>query len=221
MKLSSKRLQISKANAFMFSVLIGASVIASFSLVTVRVMFSEMRYQQRIISEKSKALKQLKDNLATARVLEQQYAEFEKAPDNIIGGSSTGQGERDGSNAKIILDALPSKYDFPALATSLDGMIKAAGVNIDSIQGTDKEVEEQNKTSPTPEPQAIEFAFAVSGSYEATRNLIFDLERSIRPIQLRTLEMSGNDAALRMRATAKTYYQPEKDLTLTSKEVTK
>jgi hypothetical protein len=217
--MSSKRLQISKANAFMFSVLVGASVIASFSLVTVRVLFSEMKFQQTVIGEKKKALNQLKQNFETAKQLEQQYAEFEKAPDNVIGGSSTGTGERDGSNAKIILDALPSKYDFPALATSLDGMVKNAGVNISNITGIDKEVEEYNKKSPKPEVQPMEFGMAVSGNYDATRNFVFDLERSIRPIKLTLLDMSGSDAAIRLRITAETYYQPEKDLTLTTKEL--
>lgn len=220
MKLTSKRLQISNANAFMFSVLVGASVIASFSLVTVRLMFSEMRYQQKIISMKSKSLKQIKENLQTARTLEQQYLEFEQAPDNVIGGSSVGTGERDGSNSKIVLDALPSKYDFPALATSLDSMMKTAGVNIESITGIDREIEELNKTSPNPEPLALDFGVATSGNYDATRTFIFDMERSIRPIQIVSLDMSGSDAAIRLRANARTYYQPEKDLTLQKKEVT-
>lgn len=219
MKFSSKRILISKANTLMFGMVVGASIIVSFSLVTVRMLFSEMQYQQKVIGQKNKALKQIKENLQTARVLEQQYQEFERAPDNIIGGSATGTGERDGTNAKVILDALPSKYDFPALTTSLDGMVKATGINLETISGIDNEIAEFNKTSPKPEPQPMDFGLSVSGNYEGIRNLVFDLERSIRPIQLTGIDMAGNDASIRLRVTAKTYYQPEKDLTLTKKEV--
>ena len=123
--LSSKRLQIDKANASMVAFLAVAAFIAVFSLVASKALLSQRSYQSRVIAEKKKALTQLKTNNQAATELVAAYKSFVAAPENIIAGSASGSGDRDGDNAKIVLDALPSKYDFPALVTSIEKILKA------------------------------------------------------------------------------------------------
>lgn len=219
MQLSTKRMLISKANSSMFAILALASMVTAVCLVTVKVLYSENTYQLRVISAKQEALKQAKLNLTEASALSQKYQEFNGAPDNKIGGTAAGTGPRDGSNSKIILDALPSQYDFPALTTSLEGILKTGGYAIQNIQGVDQELEQVEKSSPLPEPKEMPFSFSVGGNYDSSRDLLLQLEKSIRPFTVTALDLSGTDAAIVLKIDAKTYFQPEKDLSVTQKEI--
>jgi hypothetical protein len=216
---SAKRVQIDKANARIVVIIAGASALVILSLVASKALLSQRAYQSRVIAEKTKALGQLKSNADAVQKLVISYSAFVGSLDNVLGGNSTGTGDRDGDNAKIVLDALPSKYDFPALATSLEKILTSSNYKIDAITGTDDEVRQQNTTTPSPAPVEIPFQITVSGNYGSIKDLLAILERSIRPIQIQTLEFSGNDNNLRATITAKTFYQPAKDLTITTKEV--
>lgn len=218
--ISTKRLQISKANATMMSIIAVTSFIAIFSLIASRALLSQRSYQSRVIAEKEKAKSQLEDNIKAAESLTTAYQEFISSTENILAGNPKGVGDKDGDNAKIILDALPSKYDFPALTASLEKILSDKSYKIESITGTDEEVA-QNANTSSPQPVAVEIPFQlnVNGSYPAMQNLISVLEHSIRPFQIQSLEFSGNDSLMRMSITAKTFYQPEKNLTTTTKVV--
>jgi hypothetical protein len=51
------------------------------------------------------------------------------------------------------------------------------------------------------------------------QGLISTLDRSIRPFQIQTIEFTGADNGLHAVISAKTFYQPEKSLTITTKEI--
>lgn len=217
---STKRLQISKANAQVMGVIAGASFMVIFSLIATRALISQHGYQSRVIAEKEKAKVQLQENIQATQSLTAAYQQFVSAPENILGGNPTGRGERDGDNAKLILDALPSKYDFPALTASLEKMLSDRTYKIEAITGSDDEVNQQgNASSPNPVATEIPFQITVNGSYPAMQNLIGVLEKSIRPIQVQTLEFSGTDSIIKLTVEAKTFYQPEKNLEITTKVV--
>ena len=136
-----------------------------------------------------------------------------------MGGGSTGPGSKDGDTAKLFLDALQSQYDFPALATSLEKILTAKNYKINSITGTDDEVNQQNTAQPKPQPVDMPFQISISGNYVSMQDLISTLEKSIRPFQLQSIEFSGNDSDIRALIAAKTFYQPEKSLTITTKVI--
>jgi len=215
--ISSKRLQIDKTNARIVGTIAGAAAIFVFSLVASKALLSQRSYQNRVIDGKEQAVKQLKDNVAAVENLVTSYTAFVNAPDNVLGGNPKGSGDKDGDNAKIVLDALPSKYDFPALATSLEKLLGSYKIN--AITGTDDEVNQQNTASPSPVPVEMPFEITVTGTYGSMKDLVATLERSIRPIQVQTIELSGNDADLKAVISAKTFYQPEKDLNNTTREI--
>lgn len=77
----------------------------------IKTLFGQSLYQNRVVSEKEKTLKQLKKNKEALKTLEQSYSAFTNESENIMGGNPTGTGPIDGNNAKIVLDALPGKYD--------------------------------------------------------------------------------------------------------------
>src|SRR5690606_10637885 len=118
---------------------------------------------------------------------------FVETPDNVIGGNPSGTGDNDGDNAKIVLDALPSKYDFPALATSLEKILKTRNYQINSISGTDDEVAQSSQTTATT-PIEMPFELSATGNINTAKDLLVLLERSIRPIQVDTVDISGSNA---------------------------
>lgn len=215
----TKRLQISKANATMVIVVAVGAFLSVFSLVTIKTLLSQRSYQSKVIAEKKTALKQLKANNVAANQLISSYQVFVSAPDNVIGGSSKGTGDKDGDNAKIILDALPSKYDFPALATSIEKLLLIKNHKIDGITGTDEELSHSNSEETNTAPVEMPFKISLSANYSSIQELIDVLQRSIRPIKIDNIKLTGSDSNLTVDISAKTYYQPGKSIQITQKEV--
>lgn len=217
---STKKIQIDKANASMVAFLATAAFIAVFSLVASRALLGQRSYQSRLITEKKKALAQLKSNNQAATQLVDSYKAFVSAPNNIIGGSPTGSGDRDGDNAKIVLDALPSKYDFPALATSLEKLLASKNYKIESITGTDDEINQSAASEASAAaPVEIPFEVAVSGNFDTAQGVLDIFQHSIRPIKITTLGFSGGDNTLKIQITGLTYYQPQKTVKIIQKVV--
>ncbi len=221
-QISTKRLAISKANAQMVAIVGVAAFLTVFSLVAAQAVFSQTRYQARVTSAKEKAHKQLQDNISTYGQLADSYDTFDSEKINVIGGSRDGSGDNDGPNSKIILDALPPSYDFPALTASIEKILVDNGLKVTSINGTDDQLSQQSNTSsPNPEPVQMDFSFTVSNAnYGSVRKLLTKMQQSIRPIQIDTLDISGAANDMTMTINAHTFYQPVKSVSIT-KEVIK
>jgi hypothetical protein len=218
----TKRALISKANSTMVVATGIAAFVFVFSAVASKALFTQATYQNRVIFQKKKSLSTLKSDLSAVGNLKDSYKSFVDTPRNVLGGNPAGSGDQDGDNAKIVLDALPSKYDFPALATSLEKLITAQGLEIQAIAGTDDEVQQSAKQeSTTPVPIAVPFQIRVSGSYDSIKGLLDVFERSIRPIQVQKVEVNSASQGGSMVAIidAQTFYQPEKSLKIKTEVV--
>lgn len=219
-KISHKQHLIDSANKWVVIATSSAAFVVVFCLLASQTLFGQMLYQSRIVDAKKATLKQLKDDATNASSLESSYQAFVSTPTNVLGGNSNGTGSQDGTNAKIILDALPSKYDFPALATSLEKILTSQNVTIQSITGTDDELAQANTASSgDPQPVPMQFQIAASGNYQAIQNLTKTFQSSIRPIQIQTITLSGNDSNLNVTLSAQTFYQPGKTFSIGSKTV--
>src|SRR4051812_12625673 len=217
---ATKRSLITDANSKIVIATAIAAFLVVFSLVACKALLGQASYQNRVISEKKKALSQLQSDLNARNSLVSSYRAFVGTTTNVLGGNPKGSGDKDGDNAKIVLDALPSKYDFPALATSLEKILTNQNYKIESIVGSDDEVNQQaNSASSTPAPVDMPFQITVSTSYSSLQTLLSTLEKSIRPIQIQSMDLSGSDATMQISITAKTFYQPEKSLTISQKVV--
>lgn len=212
----TKRVLIDKANTTMVVVVAIASFLVVFSFFGSKALLSQRAYYSRVISSKQKAVNQLKINITVAKQLDQSYASFVDSPTNILGGNPKGSGARDGDNARLVLDALPSKYDFPALATSLEKLIFDLNLKIGGITGSDDEIAQSDNSQSTTNlvPIEIPFEVAVSGTYAGTNSLIGVFEKSIRPFHIQSINLSGSDANLQLSIKAKTYFQPQKSLAI-------
>lgn len=208
-KISLKKIQLDKTNKTIYLVVLSCSVIAALALVSGKSFISESLYYRRILEKKEKAVSQLKSNESALGTLKDSYAAFVSQDPNAIGGRLSGTADRDGDNAKLVLDALPSTYDFPALVSSLEKIL--SGYKIDGISGTDDYITQSQIETPG-ELVEIPFTISVTTDYEGMVRLSDILDKSIRPIVVKTVDVSGQSPTLSVVINAKTYYQTSKSM---------
>lgn len=218
-----KSFQISKEQSTLLATVVGATIITVFCLTSAKVMFNQALYQRRVISARNKSAAQLQSDIKDADTLTQQYKVFLGSDgENIIGGksdSSPAAVPPNGDNGKIVLDALPTTYDFPALLTSMSNLLSADGVGAQSIGGSDQSVTVDSTPSYNPATAPVDLTVNGSSTYTGTKRLLTDLERSIRPFDVTHLTLDGNESNLVMSINVTTYYQPAKTLSIPSKEI--
>jgi Tfp pilus assembly protein PilO len=202
--IENKREMISRANSTVFIAVTISAVIVVFCLISLRFLWQKKAYNDRVISAKTKARKQIEDNGIAIDKLSEQFPDFQHRATN---------------NDKTILHALPPAYDYAALVTSMEFLANQAGVKLDSGIGEDisaSAVKEQNVSVP----QEITLNLSVSGRYENIVKYIDVIEKSIRPVIITTVDFSGGNSEIKATIMAKTYYQPARTLDV-SKEVIK
>jgi len=217
---STRRIAIDKAYATVVTAVAVAAFLVVFSLVASKALLDQRAYQSKVISKKEIALQTLKNNIGAADQLISSYTEFVGAPTNVLNGNPNGDGDRDGDNARIVLDALPSKYDFPALTSSVDKLFRENNIVVGSITGDDQEIE-QSAVVAAQVPQPIEMPFTVEIDTAAKdgKKLLGLFERSIRPFQIRKLSITGDESSITVGADVVTFFQPEKNLDLKTEVV--
>ena len=218
--LSVKRVQIDKSQSRMLVAAAIAAFMLTFALVGGKMLVGQIVYQNKVISAKKDAVRQMKSNIQASSSLMTSYKAFVSTSKNAIGGNPQGAGPQDGDNAKIVLDALPSRYDFPALTTSLERLLNAQNMTIESISGSDDEVNQQeNESSPSPEAVPVPFQISANGAYASAQSLFDSFDKSIRPLQVQKVQLSGGQNQMFVKIDAQTYYQPGKNFNITKKDV--
>jgi hypothetical protein len=210
LQLSRKRLMISNANSIMLAAVALTSATVVFSGFASKGLYKQSSFQKRVITERKKSLKQLQDNVSSAKSLVESYRAFDANKESFLANAD--------NNTRLTLDALPSKYDFPALTASVEKILTAGGYPVEAISGIDNETTAQ-QDSPKPVATAQPFSVTTRGTYGSIQKLIKDFERSIRPIKIKKIELAGSDASVRAIIDADTYYQPEKKLEIQTKVV--
>lgn len=200
-----------------------AAIISVFCLASTKVLLSQAAYKRHIISARRDAVKALDADLAKSDALKSQYQIFEGTnPKNIIGGrniTDKSAAPPDGNNSRIVLDALPSSYDFPALISSMSKIMTNNGITNPSISGTDQSDKVDSTPSSNPSPVPISLSVSGSSSYSQVQSVIKDFERSIRPFDLTNLHLQGSESAMTFSANLNTYFQPSKTLKISDKAV--
>ena len=219
-EISLKKMALTKANAQIVAVTAIAAFITVFSLVGANYLLGLRSYQAKIIAADHSADDNLKvDNIAKNKLVSA-YEKFVDQNPNIL-GSNNQNGSYVYNNATIILDALPSTYDFPALTSSLQKLEQSiGGLNLSSIGGSDQSATVSNAPSSNPSPMPMPFTFSVSQTnYKSIQNLFSAMLSSIRPLQIDNIVISGADASMTLTVNAHTYFQPSKQFNITSETI--
>jgi len=223
-KLNPKSVQLGKDQSRLLLTVVIGTFITIFCLVGAKSMAGKLFYQGRVISARHKSVQQMKNDIKNANTLAAQYKGVFIGNDsqNIIGGKNDANPYAvppNGDNGRIVVDALPVSYDFPALLTSLQKIMNNDSLGSQSIGGTDQSNSADNQASGTPKPVNIDLTVSAAGSYANAERFIKDLERSIRPFDITSLSLSGNEASLVVNLNVTTYYQAAKTVNISDKVV--
>lgn len=212
-----KRQQIASANKLIFLWVIGAAVAISICGVAMQFLFRQAAFNQKIISEKSKTQAVLARNVTNAKALKSKIQNL-LADDNLARVKAS----PDDTTLKVVLDALPTTDDKAALASSLQqqilpksGSVLTALTTISQTSG----ITDPNAVAPAGGAQTATFDFGTTGSYDQVKNMLLDLERTIRPMNVTTLSLQGSDNALTTTVQGVTYYLPERTVELGKKTI--
>jgi len=210
---------INKDSTRIVTIVAGTVFLVVFCGFAFKTLFSQSLYHNRVIGEKEKALRQLESNKEAVEELEQSYTAFVGEAENILSGSPGGDGPLDGDNAKIVLDALPGIYDYPALSSSFEKILLGGGYTISSLGGTEEQGVGGEATSDV-KPINIPYAFSFVSTVEGSKDLLKTLERSIRPMNVDSIAIQVQAGGqLETEVTLHTYFTQQKTFELGSKEV--
>lgn len=210
MSQSTKKDQVVNISKSTGIIIMIAALISSFALTLSYVLFVRFAYQNKVLSQKREVNSILSENVKSVNKIKEDFKAFDGASSSVLGTKD--------ANSKIVLDALPSKYDFPALITSIENISTGKPYIIQSISGSDEELTVAQEPSGSPQPVVILLSVAVRGNYDSIGMFVKDLERSIRPIKLTSISLSGNGSLVDATVQFETYFQPGKNFEVT-KEV--
>lgn len=219
-----KRTQISKTNRTMFiwiaisSVIVGVALVVAFSLV------KQLMYNERVLAEKEKTVSILKHNNSTIPELQTQV--------RVLDANEALRSVRVSSEdqaIQVILDALPSEANSLALGASLQSKLLTGisgltieSLQVDPVQGVEQLAEdatEEDAAASSDGASQITFQFSVVGSPEALKQVLTNLERSIRAIDILTLRIESQGTNQLMSVQARAFYEPARVLELKDKVV--
>ncbi len=215
---------ISKAGSSAMVMVAISTVIVVFCLVSVKALLAQGAYQRRVVNAKHETVDDLKKNLAAAKTLSDQYATFVSTSPNIIGGNGNAADDAippDGKNNRIVLDALPTNYDFPALISSLSKLTQLDSITNANVGGTDDSANLSAESLAKPEPIVIaQIPITGDSNVAGIHKLLKDVERSVRPFDVTNLQLTFNEGStVSINLVMNTYFQPSKQVIIGTKVV--
>jgi len=219
-----KRTQISKANRTMFLWVAGASALVAFAVVGSIFLGQKLVFNEKVLIEKNKTVSTLNANNAAVSELEANVRVLDTDASLLKARA------KDTDQAiQVILDALPADANSLALGASLQNKLLAGipGLTIESLQvdpvvGIESLTDAETVVSGTDATDAsnqITFRFSVSGNQTALRQALTNLERSIRTVDVLSLQIENQGSGQLMTVLARAYYEPTKNVVLYDKVV--
>lgn len=210
----TKRATVDKDKSNIVMIVAGAAALTIVCLVVSWGLMQKGNYYRKVASQQQAAKDTLEANKEAVAKLKSAYESFKSQNPNLLNGSPVGEGAGDGDNAQIILDALPSKYDFPAFVASLDSLM---GSQKGIITGTDDNLSQAGAAPGAP--LEIPFTISATTSYQDFKGLMDRLNKSIRPLSFHRVVISGDSQSMTVNLDGKTYWQPEQGMSITESEV--
>jgi hypothetical protein len=222
-----KRTQITKANRMMFVWVAVVSVIVGFALVGSVFLTEKLAFNQRVINAKEKTVSVLKADNAVVPQLEDQVRVLDtNSALTSIKANPTDQA------VQVILDALPSTANSLALGASLQNKLLAGipglvlnTLQVDPVVGVETSDASTDPSAATAianssDSNIITFNFSVTGSPTALQQVLTNIERSIRAIDITSLQIASQDSSTQvMTVQGQAFYEPAVVVQLTNETV--
>jgi hypothetical protein len=219
-----KRTQIAKANRMMFVWVAAVSVVLGFALVGSIFLAQKLFFNEKVLMEKEKTVATLKSNNAVIPDLEAQVRVLNTNQALIDAKANPGD-----QAVQVILDALPSDANSLALGASLQSRLLAGipNLTINSIRPDPVLGVESLSSDTTVDPSLagsssdnqITFQFSVSGDQTALKQVLTNLERSIRTIDIISLKIESQNSVNVLTVQGRAFYEPTRVVQLKDKVV--
>jgi hypothetical protein len=219
-----KRTQIASANRMMFLWVAGVSVVFGISLVAAIFLTQILIFNERVLHEKDVTVSTLDSNYKNVTQTDGLQDKVRVLDTNSALISV--KAKPDDQAIQVILDALPSDANSLALGASLQNKLLFGinGLTIDSLQ-VDPVVGIESlsgssvvNASSTDVQNQITFRFSVNGSETALKQVLTNLEKSIRTIDITSLKIESQGSTRMLSVQARGFYEPARDVKL--REVT-
>ena len=209
-----KRTQIATANRVMFLWVAGISVIVGASLVVAIFLVQMLLFNERVLIEKNKTIATLNEDNNNVEELKNQVDVLNTNQALIsIKAKDTDQ------PIQVILDALPSSANSLALGASLQNKLLAGipGLTLNSIQvdpvvGVESLDASASTVNASPDASTMQneitFRFSVNGNESALKQVLQNLERSIRTIDVTSLKIESQGSTRMLSVQARAFYEP-------------
>ena len=219
-----KRTQIAQASKTMFIWIAVASALVGTALVVSIFLFQKLTYNEKVLAEKQQTVSHLDHNLSVVDGLKTdiQALDANSALMTVKANSSD-------ETLQVVLDALPSEANSLALGASLQNKLLAninGNFSLESLQVTPVDGLETLNTSTTVDASTstgpssqIAFSFSVKGDQNALRQVLQNLERSIRTIIVTRLAIETQSDSVTLTVDGHAFYQPARSIELTEKTV--
>lgn len=208
-----KRQQIAKANRLMFIWIAVVSVVVGFAAVGSIFIFQKISYKEKVLTAKSNTVDALKKDNANIGALQDNI--------RVLQTNQALMSARVNSDEKpvqVVLEALPADANSLALGASLQQKLLSGvpGLTVNTLQVADLS---DTGTAPAtnggkPTTSEIPFSFEASGSYDAIKQVLENLEKSIRTINVSNISIQMSNGKLTIAVQAKAYYQSPRTLEL-------
>lgn len=218
-----KRYQIQKANRTMFVWVAGVSAVFGVALVGIIFLTQMLLFNERVLGVKNETIATLKENISNVDELEAQVRVLDTNQK-----LTSLKAKSEDKAIQVILDALPSDANSSALGSSLQEKLLTGipgltlnSIKVDPVAGieylkTSSKVVSAKKTTVS---NSITFRFSVTGTNEALKAVLQNLERSIRTINVKSIRIESQGSVRVMTVDGQAYYEPERVVQLVDKVV--
>lgn len=177
------------------------------SVFITKSLVGKIVHNGKVLDKKTAASKQLAANVEAVNALADKY--------NDLGGRVT-----------LVMDALPTKPDFPAIVAMTEAMAGFSGVRLKSVNTaleTPTVAANTAQTVVTPSgistPLPFSYTVSVAGNYDNIIKFLSSLEISSRPVQVLSIAQSGTTTDQSVDIRVQTYYQAVADTSLKTEVV--
>jgi len=215
-----KRTQIASANRMMFLWVAGVSVVFGISLVAAIFLTQILIFNEKVLHEKDVTVSTLDSNYKNITDTNGLQDKIRVLDTNSALISI--KAKPDDQAVQVVLDALPSDANSLALGASLQNKL-LFGINgltvntlqVDPVIG----VESLSNTSvinasPIDSQNQITFRFSVNGDETALKQVLTNLEKSIRTIDIISLKIESQGSTRMLSVQARAFYEPARDVKL-------
>jgi len=216
-----KRTQIASANRVMFLWVAGVSVVFGISLVVAIFLVQMLFFNERVLQAKNQTISTLDTDNNNVVPLQNN--------ENVLNTNQaliSVKAKPDDQAVQVILDALPSDVNSLALGASLQDKLLAGikGLTLDSLQvdpvagieslSADNSTANASTDTVSGSQNQITFSFSVNGDETALKQVLINLERSIRTIDVTSLKIESQGTTRMMTVSGRAFYEPAMDVTL-------